>query len=367
MSASESIASDAALSGYIEAADEVTARERLGDLLGGTAAPLVWRVLRRQLGGRGSGVSEADLEDLHAATLLRLQLQLAALRSGEREPMASFPNYVAVAAFNAASAFLMAREPERTRLRHRVRYVLRKDSRLALWSARGQEMVCGLAAWRERAAAEAPRRLDEMAREAAGAPAGGTRLPALLHGLLERAGAPCRFEEVVDALALALGVHDEPVERLTESRSEGEGERAPEFEAADEAPSALAALEARQTLARLWTEIRALPPLQRSALLLNLRDDTGGDMLDALLTSGVTSAAELASVLGLSDEAWAELRLRLPLEDLRIAERLGLTRQQVINLRKSARLRLARRLRGRQGSPPGPVGAGDSRDRRMGG
>jgi hypothetical protein len=57
MSAPESIASDAALRGYLEAPDEAAARERLGELLGGTAAPLVWRVLRRQLGGRGSGVS----------------------------------------------------------------------------------------------------------------------------------------------------------------------------------------------------------------------------------------------------------------------------------------------------------------------
>jgi hypothetical protein len=34
----------------------------------------------------------------------------------------------------------------------------------------------------------------------------------------------------------------------------------------------------------------------------------------------------------------------LPLEDAVIAERLGATRQQVINLRKCARARLSRRL-----------------------
>jgi hypothetical protein len=37
---------------------------------------------------------------------------------------------------------------------------------------------------------------------------------------------------------------------------------------------------------------------------------------------------------------WKEL----PLDDLTIAGRLGATRQQVINLRKSARARLVRRL-----------------------
>jgi hypothetical protein len=36
----------------------------------------------------------------------------------------------------------------------------------------------------------------------------------------------------------------------------------------------------------------------------------------------------------------------LPLDDATIAGLLGLTRQQVINLRKSARERLARRLKG---------------------
>jgi hypothetical protein len=34
----------------------------------------------------------------------------------------------------------------------------------------------------------------------------------------------------------------------------------------------------------------------------------------------------------------------LPIDDMRIATRLGIKRQQVINLRKAARARLARRL-----------------------
>lgn len=337
---------DPMLAAYLTAADETRARELLGDLLAGTAAPLVWRVLRRQLGGRGGGVAEADLEDLHAATLLRLQLQLAALREGEREPMASFPNYVAVTAFNAAASFLMAREPERTRLRHRLRYVLRKNSRLALWNAAGQELVCGLAAWRERPVVEGARRLAELAATevASGGGARDARLPAVTLAVLEHHGGPCRFEELVDALAPALGVRDEPHEALPEAA--GEPERGREPEPADGAPTALTALESRQVLARLWAEIRELPPLQRSALLLNLRDETGGDMLDALLASGLTDRAELAADLGLGEEELAELLPGLPLEDLRIADRLGLTRQQVINLRKSARLRLARRMRG---------------------
>jgi len=43
-------------------------------------------------------------------------------------------------------------------------------------------------------------------------------------------------------------------------------------------------------------------------------------------------------------EALAELWNSLPLDDHAIAARLGITRQQVINLRRAARERLARRL-----------------------
>jgi hypothetical protein len=44
-------------------------------------------------------------------------------------------------------------------------------------------------------------------------------------------------------------------------------------------------------------------------------------------------------------ERLASLWNDLPIEDVEIAEHLGVTRQQVINLRKVARERLARRMK----------------------
>jgi hypothetical protein len=55
---------------------------------------------------------------------------------------------------------------------------------------------------------------------------------------------------------------------------------------------------------------------------------------------------QLADVLEISADRFAQLWNDLPLEDARIAELLGLTRQQVINARKSGRERLTRRLKG---------------------
>jgi len=60
--------------------------------------------------------------------------------------------------------------------------------------------------------------------------------------------------------------------------------------------------------------------------------------------TGIVKSAEVADLLGMPLEQFAELWRRLPLEDLAIGELLGISRQQVINLRKSARARLTRRM-----------------------
>ncbi len=100
----------------------------------------------------------------------------------------------------------------------------------------------------------------------------------------------------------------------------------------------------RLYLARLWEEIAGLPQAQRAALLLNLRDPAGRGVLPLLPLSGVASAPAIARVLGLPAEDLAGLWEALPLGDAAIAERLGVTRQQVINLRMTARKRLTRRM-----------------------
>jgi hypothetical protein len=62
--------------------------------------------------------------------------------------------------------------------------------------------------------------------------------------------------------------------------------------------------------------------------------------------TGIASVRQIAAALELTAEKFAAIWNELPLEDARIAELLGVTRQQVINARKSGRERLARRLKG---------------------
>ena len=70
---------------------------------------------------------------------------------------------------------------------------------------------------------------------------------------------------------------------------------------------------------------------------------------------GVATFREVAAALEIGPEELAELWNRLPLEDLEIAARLGLDRQQVINLRSTARQKLARRENAGDSAPRGPA------------
>ena len=103
-------------------------------------------------------------------------------------------------------------------------------------------------------------------------------------------------------------------------------------------------LDLRRYVARLWIAISDLPRKQRVALLLHLRDGKGNPVLPMFPISGVAFLPALAGALGILEPELAGLWPDLPLDDNAIASLLDCTRQQVINLRMSARKRLANRM-----------------------
>jgi hypothetical protein len=111
---------------------------------------------------------------------------------------------------------------------------------------------------------------------------------------------------------------------------------------ADPAPSPAMRLEVRDRLEHLWREVLVLSARHRAALLLSARVP-GGVAVGLVVDLGIASFREVAGALEITVEELAELWNRLPLEDNEIAARLSLKRQQVINLRSTARERLARR------------------------
>jgi RNA polymerase sigma factor (sigma-70 family) len=302
-------------------ADDATVRE----LVAVHATPLVERLVA-EAAARGA-VQQADAADVVHEATLRLLIRLRALLQGEGEqPITRFEQYVVVVVRHAIEDYRRLLDPLRTRLMHRVRYVLTNTRTLAVWGSEPQ--VCGLAEWSGRSDVVALDPAPHQRVDAADAPG----LRRLVVELVRAAGAPVEVNGLIDVVATAVGLGGE---RFTSTAALRE---------VAEVPRVGDALESRQYLRQLWEEIRQLPVRQRRALLLNLRLDDGDSVARALAALGIASASRLADALELPLGDLLAWWNELPLPDERIAASLQLTRQQVINLRKSARERLARRM-----------------------
>ena len=72
---------------------------------------------------------------------------------------------------------------------------------------------------------------------------------------------------------------------------------------------------------------------------------TGSRRSSCSFLGGIVEIPAIARALGLSPDDLARLLPHLPLDDATIGSMIGKTVQQVINLRKSARDRLKRRMK----------------------
>jgi hypothetical protein len=181
---------------------------------------------------------------------------------------------------------------------------------------------------------------DEKLLDALGCGGRAAKLNDALAAVFTHVGAPVEFDELVKMMADLLQIKDSTVESIdADSGDQG-------IDLADREAEVAWRVEKRVFLQRLWDEAQQLPLQQRVALLLKLSDTEGGGCVALFLALGIATLDQLAEALEMSAEGLAEMWNEMPLEDAKIAELLRLTRQQVINARKSARERLARRLKG---------------------
>jgi len=290
-------------------------------LMSAHAEPLIDQIIRFKLPLAQRFRAEAD--DVRNDILVQLLARLRQTRSDPTtNPIRSFRDYVAVVSYNACSQYFRKKYPQRESLKNRVRYILRHDSHFAIWSDE-ENWICGEARWERRNEPCSREQLEKLRTETFNAEDERKAMKQIFRALQ----APVRLEDLVDFLS--------PPEE-------------PRFVSLEIVHSSDAVktepVVSKMFLKEAWEEICALPIKQRIALLLNLRDENGGGILAALPATGVASIRKIADVLEMSAEKLAALWKDLPLDDLRIAQTLGVTRQQVINLRKCSRERLHRRF-----------------------
>jgi RNA polymerase sigma factor (sigma-70 family) len=332
------------------AAHDDQAESSLSELITTHLQPVIQIVIRYKLHFNiHRALDRAEFEDIGQDVLVQVLAEVRKFRQQpEAHPISDVRGLAAVIAHRACARWMRRHFPARHAFKNRLHYLLTKHTDFAVWPNEKRHLMAGFAAWKGRKRAAAPERLtslsaDEPLRARIGLLATSGKhvdAGAILAAVFDRLGGPVEFDELVRALAELVNLPDEPAELTdqfentdTLTRAAGETDLAWQ-------------VEKRIFLQRLWEEIRELPRNQRAALLLNLRDAGGRGCIALFPAAGIATVRHLAAALEICAEDFAALWNDLPLDDARIAELLNVKRQQVINLRKSARERLTRRLRG---------------------
>jgi len=345
---------DALLLPYIRAANEADSERLLATLVSEYVEPVIRQVIRSKLRARfdrqGRSPRNPDAEDLYSETLVQLLSRLKQLKANPGDKaIGDLRGYVAVLSYHACYEHLRIKYPQRHNLKNKMRYMLTHRPGLALWENESGDLVGGFGAWREqkkeRTRSDRLRQLLDdpwTALQSAAAHGDFQRAnPAdLAEAIFNHTNHPIELDDLVEIVAALWNVKDgveHPGDR---------NEQPDQFaRVTDQSADVGTEVEQRLFLKWLWEEIVQLPVRQRVALLLNLRDEQGGGVMALLPIAGVATLRQIAAALEMDDEEFARLWPRLPLDDASIAGLIGGARQQVINLRKCARERLARRMK----------------------
>jgi len=330
---------DALLEPLLTATTDEHADELLSQLIAGHAEPVIKGVIRFKLRFNSHQETQrAEADDIHQDVVLQLVTQLQRFRKlPTTHPITDVRGMAAIIAHRTCARWMRRQFPERHALKNRLHYLLTRQRGFALWEDDNGKSLAGFALWQQQKKT-AVRKLSDVEKLPAHIRKAG-ELAETVASLFDYAGGPIEFDELVTAVSAIQGISDQPVESLAEDEDGGFDPAAPD-------PDPAWRIEKKMFLQRLWEELTQLPVNQRAALLLNLKDASGFGCITLFPAIGIATIRQLAAALELSVESLAEIWNDLPIEDARIAELLGLTRQQVINARKSGRERLARRLKG---------------------
>jgi DNA-directed RNA polymerase specialized sigma24 family protein len=340
---------DPSLLPFLAADDAFEEAAALARLNAEEIEPLIRRGVGYKLRLQSSGDSQhPEFEEIYNDIQLRLLRRLHALKQDpNRNQIVNLRGYVATVTRNTCDEYLRRRYPLRRSLKDKVRRHLLHHTEFALWEDTEYNWLAGLSGWQSLDCA----RKDELWTT------GGElkerlklqwqtvdvqrlQIHDLLINILDAAQAPLDLDELTELVAGLWGIEDHSPEPLTENTCASLDEQ----QSADINPATI--IERRELLQLLWREICQLPRRQRVALLLNLRNPHGVNIITLLPATGIATFEQIAQILEIPAAEFEQLWTDLPLDDLHIAAYLSATRQQVINLRKTARERLLKRMSG---------------------
>jgi hypothetical protein len=345
---------DGMLLPLLQVTGEAESQQLLSQLISAHADPIIKDIIKSKLltpNRTGASQDMQDAEDLHGRVIVQILERLRDFRlSPDESAINDFRGYVAVVTFHACNRYFRRKYPQRDRLKNKLRYILSHHQSFALWEQSNRDWHCGFSAWKD-AGNHASRAVnlqklrddhDALNRTGlSGQDIHRLELGDLSAAIFRWAGRPVELDDLVNTVGDLLGIRDQ----TSQPQSFEETRNELEEQLADPRVDIGAEFDQRSCFERLWAEICQLPHRQRIALLLNLRDEQDRGVIGLLPLTGIRTFHQIAEALSMTDEQFAELWNQLPLDDAAIAGHLGISRQQVINLRKSARQRLVRRMK----------------------
>jgi len=336
---------------YLAAADDRERQQHLNELLTLRAAPLIRGVLLRRLGfyvsAQGINKKNNDAEDLYQEAMTRVVQELHRLHLSDGPDIGNFELYVSRVASNVCTDFLRSKSPAVTRLKYRLRDLLKRHKDLVSWTG-DSEILCGFASWRNSRKSsfsdqpyqhletklESFRSLhfaDEDIRQAP--------VSQIVAELFEWVGGPIEIDVLVRMIAYLHDIKDQRLEPLDRQTPVSGNVYFPANPRTDESD-----VEANELLARLWRAVTQLPAEQRDSFVFGFEDQGGQDLFTLLLAAEIVSWDELAQGMGRSVQEVVQLRLRMPMDGLSVADELRASRQSVHKWRFRALRRLKLQL-----------------------
>ena len=317
---------DLLLSDYLAAGSDADIEMYVTAILD-VANPIVRNIVASAL--RGPACIE-DTDDVVSETLTHLLHRLRDLKKDTSHAIHDLRGYIATCAYNSCHERLRERFPARNRLRNHLHYLFNHHPHLMLWRAADGRLICGdrSAVGRDPDPARVesfstPTRMDPAAED-------HVQIRRLVSEVVKHVGGAMEFDTLVDVIARLIHLEQRRVEFPLNNH---------ELVSPATADSGL---EARLTLRELWQDIRRLSWRQRTALLLNLRDAHGCEILSEMPQTRTATIDEIAAAVEMPVAQLAELWKDLPLSDAIIGTLLGASPQQVLKLRRLARERLRR-------------------------
>lgn len=340
---------DPSLLPFLAAVDAPEEAAVLARLIAEHIDPIIRRVVGYKLGRycpqRDQNLLGPEFEEIYNDIQLRLLKRFYALKQDpDRNHIMNLSAYVVTVTRNTCDEYLRDKYPLRRSLKDKVRRHLLSHPEFALWEDVEHNWLSGLSRWKNLDLADEEVASDAELQELLEAEWKTVDVHRLeLHDLLitifRIAHAPLELDHLTALIGAFWGIEDHAPKPLD----------ANEFASVDRQvggePSLSTIIEQRQLLRLLWGEIRQLPRRQRVALLLNLKNPQGINIITLLPTTGIATFEQIAETLEIPRHEFEQIWADLPFDDLHLATYLGVTRQQVINLRKTARERLLKRMR----------------------